>query len=191
MIPEAGAGGSVELYRAENFPNGWVKEGNLLEGVAGYDATITKHEGLLWMFLSTECWQSTSWDNLNLYYADHLLGDWQPHAKNPVLVDGHASRPGGEMFAQNGELLRPAQDGSAMYGGALTLCRIDRLDREEFAQTAVGSVTTTAPDSAYGVHTINRCGNIEVVDILGRMEPDSAQSAVIYQPASQRVRAAE
>jgi len=182
MIPEAGAGGNVELFRAVSFPDQWRLEKVLIKGVAGYDATITEHEGRMWMFLSTESRQSTSWDNLLIYHADSLLGEWLPHDKNPVLVDGYVSRPGGEMIRRKEQLLRPAQDGSQMYGGGLNLCRVDRLDGKDFSQTVIGAMTADPASGAYGVHTINRVGNVEVVDILGAMPPDCQQVTVDYRP---------
>jgi len=181
MIPEAGAGGNVELYRATCFPDKWELEKVLIEGVAGYDATLTEHDGKFWLFMTTSCWQSTSWDNLELYSADSLQGEWTAHSENPILVDGYVSRPGGEMISQEGALLRPAQNGGEMYGGGLAICRVDHLDERNFAQTVVGNIRVTSPKTAYGVHTINRVANIEVIDILGKMSPEEEETSVLYE----------
>ena len=48
--------------------------------------------------------------------------------------------------------LRPVQDGSRRYGGAVTFCQIDALDRSKFAQAPVGRIQC----GALGCHTYNR-----------------------------------
>jgi hypothetical protein len=167
MIPEAGASGRVEIYRATNFPYEWEFAGALLEGIGGNDATICRHDGRLWMFMTSFYRQSTSWDNLLVYHAENLLGPWRAHERNPLLIDGVASRPGGEMFTQEGELFRPVQDCRNFYGEGLTIYRVDKLTPNDFAQSATGDITVSSPSSIIGVHTINRLGRLEVVDLFG------------------------
>jgi len=53
MIPESSANATVSLYRAERFPDRWVKETDLLTGITASDATIVEHAGRLWMFATT------------------------------------------------------------------------------------------------------------------------------------------
>ena len=167
MIPESSSNRSVDLYRAERFPDRWVKEAVLLDGVLADDATLVEHGGKFWLFASVRDWpQASSWEALGLYHADALEGPWQAHAANPVLLDPAAARPAGAMFQHNGALIRPAQDCRGGYGVGLTFARVDRLDEEGFAQTVVGHVAPRTRKTS-GLHTCNRAGNVEVIDLYG------------------------
>src|SRR5690606_16517856 len=50
MIPEASLSGEIALYRATDFPRGWLKEATLVSGVEAADATVIRHGGRFWMF---------------------------------------------------------------------------------------------------------------------------------------------
>lgn len=165
MIPESGAGRNVSLYRCVEFPHRWTREACLVEGSEFYDPTLLHHEGAFWLFVSPRSWKASSWDTLSLYRAEELTGPWTPHAKNPLLIDATLSRPAGAFFRRGGRTLRPAQDCSHRYGGAVTLCQIDALNRSEFAQTPVGRIRC----DAFGCHTYNRRSGMEVIDLFGRV----------------------
>jgi len=167
MIPESSSNRTVELYRAERFPDRWVKEADLLDGVLADDATLVEHGGKLWMFASVRDWpQASSWEALGLFHADALEGPWQAHAGNPVLLDPAAARPAGAMFQHDGTLIRPAQDCRDGYGAGLAFARVDRLDEQGFAQTVVGHVAPRTRKTK-GLHTYNRAGGVEVIDLYG------------------------
>lgn len=167
MIPESSSSRTVELYRAERFPDRWVKEAVLLDDILADDATLAEHDGRLWLFASVRDWpQASSWEALGLFYADALQGPWQVHAGNPVVLDPSAARPAGAMFRHDGQLIRPAQDCRDGYGAGLTFARVDRLDPEGFAQIIVGHVAPRTR-KAQGLHTYNRAGNVEVIDLYG------------------------
>jgi len=168
MIPETSANRTVELYRAERFPDRWVKEAVLLDGVLADDATVVEHGGRLWMFAGVRDWQASSWEALGLYHAEALTGPWQAHAGNPVLLDPAAARPAGALFLHDGQLIRPAQDCRDGYGTGLAFARVDRLDEQGFAQQVVARVTPQTR-ATKGLHTYNRAGDVEVIDLFGRV----------------------
>jgi hypothetical protein len=165
MIPESGAARSVSLYRAVEFPHRWTREACLAKGIEFYDATLLQHAGGFWFFGSSRVWASTSWDILSIYRAESLSGLWTPHVHNPLLIDAALSRPAGAFVRHGGRTLRPVQDCSRHYGGAVTFCRIDALDRSKFVQTPVGRIRT----GAFGCHTYNRRSGLEVLDLFGRV----------------------
>ena len=190
MIPESGAAGNVNLYRAEPFPYRWTREACLIKGVEGYDVTPLRHEGGFWFFVSPRLWRSSSWDVLSLYYADSLTGPWTPHAAKPVLIDAALSRPAGAFIRRDGRILRPVQDCTRGYGGAVTFCRIDALGASEFAQTPVGRIRS----GPFRCHTYNRHAGLEVIDLFGQIRglqettisyvslaPDARTSAAVAQ----------
>jgi hypothetical protein len=177
MIPESGAVRNVSLYRAVEFPYRWKREACLLEGIEGYDTTPMRHEGGFWFFVSPRLWRSTSWDVLSLYRAESLTGSWTPHAANPVLLDAALSRPAGAVIRHGGRKLRPVQDCTRRYGGAVTFCRIDALGASEFAQTPVGRIWS----GAFGCHTYNRRSGLEVIDLFGHVR-GLREVTTSYQP---------
>lgn len=162
MIPESADVGRIDLYRAEDFPHRWKREGPLLENIAAFDATLLRHDNRFWLLASVGRWQSTSWDNLSVFHAKKLTGPWAPHHQNPVLLDAMHCRAAGAPFQRDGHILRPVQDCSRIYGGAVTLNRLDALTETDFQQTAIGRIECGTP----GCHTYNRHGALEVVDIF-------------------------
>jgi hypothetical protein len=159
MIPESGAARGVYLYRAEAFPFSWKREACLVSDSESYDATLATHGGSFWLFSCERNWRSSSWDTVALFHSDRLHGEWRPHQGNPVLLDSSLSRPAGEHFQWNQDQIRPVQDCSREYGGAVFLCRIDTLSKQAFAQTVIGRIHC----GPYGCHTYNQ-GRIEVID---------------------------
>lgn len=176
MLPETYAAGRIELYRVERFPDLWVLQATLLDGVMASDATYVEYGGRHWIFATVAGDGGSTWDELHLYHAPDLLGPWTPHAGNPVLIDAGAARPGGEMWVRDGALWRVAQDCRARYGGGLALCRVDVLTPERFAQTVVARLAPPLGD-ATGVHTLNSAAGIETVDWRALRRPYSTAAA--------------
>lgn len=181
MIPESGAAGSVDLYRAVEFPHRWTREACLAKGIEFYDTTPLQHAGAFWFFGSPRVWKSTSWDVLSIYHAESLSGAWAPHVDNPVLIDTTLSRPAGAFIQNNGRTLRPVQDCSRHYGGGVTFCQIDALDQSTFVQTPVGRLRS----GALGCHTYNRQSGLETVDLFGQVN-GLRQATVSYGPLASR-----
>ncbi len=167
MIPETSANSTVELYRADPFPHVWKLERVLIEDVRLGDATLLERDGLFWLFGTITDGRRSTWDALAIFFAEKLEGPWRPHPANPVLIDAGCARPAGAFFEQGGTLYRPAQDCRDGYGAQLAICRVDRLDTQNYEQTVVHRL---APPDAWGgkaFHTLNRSGPIEVVDTKG------------------------
>ena len=167
MLPEASASGGVDLYYATRFPFEWEKAARII-GAARLDATLFEHGDRLWIAAGSAFEQSSSWDGLALYFADTLLGPWEAHAGNPVLIDARRARPAGPLWRAEGTLVRPAQDCSQGYGGRLVLNRIDRLDPRGFLETTLGTISFPPESQILGPHTLSRGGGVEVIDLFAR-----------------------
>lgn len=165
MLPECAASGRLDLYRADPFPLRWTLHATLVDAPL-HDATIVRHAGRWWITAGLALDGASSWDALVLYSAERLTGPWQAHPANPVLVDARSARPAGAVYGHGGELWRPAQDCTAGYGSALSLCRIDRLDDTGFAQSLVTTLRFGREGDCAGPHTLNFAGGIEVVDLF-------------------------
>ena len=165
MIPESADSRSVELYRCTEFPLRWRRERVLLAGVRCADATLHRAGDRWWMFASAAPGESPCFDDeLHLYHADGLAGDWQPHARNPVKSDPRSARPAGSLYIHNGSLYRPSQVCVPRYGAGLALNRVHRLTPYEYSERLVQRIEPAGKDGLLGLHTVNRAGPLEVVD---------------------------
>lgn len=164
MLPEASAGGRLVLYRALDFPDRWTPETVLLEGEIS-DATLLEHEGKLWLFATHRDGFGSTSDTLVVFSALTLTGPWRPHALNPILIDRRRARPGGAFIRDTaGRLLLPVQDGTLGYGGGLGLSELLVLDDTEISLSEPRAIRTDGDWPYPRIHTLNRCGALEVID---------------------------
>ena len=164
MIPESADNASVDLYRARRFPVEWEHEGTLIEGVKLYDATIAEIDGRWWLFASTATFAASTYEELNVYYADSPLGPWHPHERNPVVSDVRRARPAGRLFCHGGAWYRPAQDGSGAYGSAVEIRRITRLAPDVYEEEPATRIDPSWDPRIVGLHTINHIPGLTVID---------------------------
>jgi hypothetical protein len=167
MMPETTNNRTLEIYRAEKFPDTWVHHKTIMDDAIIDDATLVQHAGLWWLFCGSRHWQSSSWDALSIYHAPSPFGPFAPHQQNPVVVDARSARPAGVMEMRDGALWRPAQDCTAGYGSGMTLCRVDELTPQTYRQTAAVSIKPASGSRFKGVHTLNFAAGIEVIDAYG------------------------
>jgi hypothetical protein len=168
MIPESAQNRTVEAWRCVDFPLQWRRERVLLDGVRLVDATFHREGERWWMFANAAAGTSRSFDDeLHLFHAPRLLGDWTPHARNPVKSDARCARPAGALYRANGSLYRPAQICAPLYGSGLSLNRVTRLTPHEYAERQVARVLPSGGD-LLGVHTLSRAGALTVVDAFTR-----------------------
>lgn len=165
MLPETAQAGTVEIYRCVDFPGRWRLERRLLEGVRCVDATLHRAADRWWMFANAAPGESRGYDDeLHLFHAKSLLGDWQPHRRNPVKSDARCARPAGQLYWRNGMLYRPAQVCVPRYGSGLSLNRVLHLSPNDYAERQVGRVLASPAAGLLGIHTVNRAGYLTVVD---------------------------
>lgn len=167
MMPETCGGRSLELYRADPFPDKWTLDRVLLQDVKLADATLFEHAGRSWLTATEPDGGLSDWDCLAIFVAASPLGPWSRCGGEPVLIDASAARPAGHVFTRDGALWRPAQDCTRGYGSGLALCRIERLDEEGFAQSVERRLGPPPGARASGVHTLNTGGGFEAIDVVG------------------------
>lgn len=160
LVPQV-AGEPARLY--EMRARAWVELGTVGPPEPVLDATVFQHEGRWWMMAT----RPGEWSLSHLYawWADDLTGPWHPHLLNPVKTDVRSARPGGTPFVHDGQLFRPAQDGSREYGGALSITAVTDLDPEHFAEQVVRTVEPR-PGWPYdrGIHTLSAAGDWTLLD---------------------------
>jgi hypothetical protein len=165
MIPESAQNRSVEIYRCVEFPGRWRLERVLIEGLRCVDATFHKAADRWWMFANAAAGESRVFeDELHLFYSQRLLGDWEPHHRNPVKSDARCARPAGGLYLSNGALCRPAQICVPHYGAGLSINRVERLAPHEYVEREVERILPSSQEGILGIHTVNRAGELIVID---------------------------
>ncbi len=170
MLPESSGARELVLYRAEQFPDLWVRDAVLLADRDVNDATLLIRDGRYWLFASERLGEGSASDTLCVFTATSLRGPWQPHCDNPLAIDLSAARPGGAMINSIGEQpVLPVQDGRGGYGNGLGLMTLARLDDAGVRFERPRPVKAGAAWPGRGIHTLNRAGRIEVVDSVGTL----------------------
>jgi hypothetical protein len=177
MVPESGAGHSVTLYRAEDFPDRWAAHTVLLADRDIFDATLLRHDGLFWLIGTERDGAGNASDMMVVFFAPALTGPWQPHHRNPIVIDRRAARPGGGFQRRGEDWILPVQDGTERYGGGLGLSRLLRLDAQEVVFSDPVPIDTGSDhDFPYPkIHTLNRHGRLEVIDGLAHVRKPRRQ----------------
>jgi hypothetical protein len=168
MIPETAQNGTVEIYRCEEFPRRWRRERVLLDGLFAVDATVHREAGRWWMFANVARPGAEIHDELHLFSAESLLGEWKPHARNPVKSDVRSARPAGRLFTQGGKLYRPAQICAPLYGSGVVMNRVTRLDARAFEEEEERRIVPAEGSGILGLHTVNRAGSLSATDAFVR-----------------------
>jgi hypothetical protein len=168
MIPESGEARRVELWAATDFPTGWARAAVLLEGVRAVDASVLRHGGLYWMWVSQSFEGGRLDDETFLYFSNRLESGWTPHPRNPVVSDARRARPAGRPFLHGEVLIRPGQDCTGGYGSSVVFNAVELLTTEDYRERPVGSLGPDwAPGRNLGAHTYTFDGPWEATDCLG------------------------
>lgn len=156
LLPESAEAGKLYLYRAEAFPNRWIRESVFFEGEA-YDPTILKKDGLYWLFVNQKAHPACSpFDELFLYFTEDIHHpNWQAHPMNPIVSDVRCSRPAGRIFEKKEKWYRPAQDSGLRYGNRIQIREILMLNKEEYQEVTVQTIEPDSEAEALGIHTLN------------------------------------
>ncbi|UVC12101.1 hypothetical protein IHQ71_26080 [Rhizobium sp. TH2] len=167
MLPESSAARELVLYRAENFPDRWVRDTVLMEDRDFNDATLLQSGGRFWLFGTERFGHGSASDTMAVHSAPSLRGPWVPHALNPIAIDHSAARPGGAFIRQGDRIVLPVQDGSRAYGGGLGLMDLVRIDADDVVFGPVRPIAAGPAWARMGIHTLNRAGRLEVIDSAG------------------------
>lgn len=167
MLPESSAARELVLYRAERFPDRWVRDTVLMTDRDFNDATLLESVGRFWLFGTERFDHGSASDTMTVYSAPSLRGPWTPHALNPIAIDHSAARPGGAFIRQGDQTVLPVQDGSRAYGGGLGLMDLVHIGDDDVVFGPVRPIGAGVAWVRKGIHTLNRAGRLEVVDSAG------------------------
>lgn len=166
MLPESFRSGTLTLYRARAFPKDWEPVATLLD-LPAIDASPVQHNGQWWMFFSLPGDDTRALRELHLATADDLLGPWTLHPQNPIRTGLNGSRMGGTPFVHEGALHLPMQDSTHGYGCGMTILKVTRLTRDDFAAEPVAAFSGQGLHKNYadGMHTLSSCGDFTMLDV--------------------------
>jgi hypothetical protein len=167
-----GADGEVflicESWEAQGIPlwrdtgGGWEPLPPILAGRQVVDPTLFKWQGRWWLFCT---FQDDEPDGrLHLFHAANPRGPWTPHPANPVQADPGCARPAGPIFMKGDVPVRPAQDCSRTYGGAVVLQEILELTADSYRERALRRLEPSSPSYPHGLHTLAPAGEVSLVD---------------------------
>jgi len=168
MIPETGFNNTVELYRSISLPFQWQFVRVLYTGPA-FDTSVLQLHDRFWFFTSLVEGAGRHATKLLLFHSNRVDGEWIAHPANPISHDAHFARGGGRLFRLGSQIVRPAQDGSGTYGGAVQLRGVQALNETEYVEAPVGSIIPARLPNAVGLHTYNSSTRMEVIDCRLRM----------------------
>jgi hypothetical protein len=159
LTAESWEAGNLYLWRQGR--EDWLLS-RLIMNRPAVDATLWRSTDRWWLFCGFKDDQPD--ERLHLFYAERPEGPWSPHACNPVKVDSKSSRPAGPLFKVDGMIIRPAQDCSQTYGGAVVLNEVSRLDLETFSERPIRRLEPFDSRLPHGLHTICPAGPVTLID---------------------------
>lgn len=157
MMPERHLGGPLWTYECVEFPHRWQKHRMVFDAWPCVDATLLSHDGRWWLFCSRVTGELSE-DNLYAFHSSSPFGPWQAHTLNPIREGLRGSRMAGGFFhSGDGALVRPSQDCSACYGGALVLHAVEELTPTTYREKEIAVITADAfpPPWNRRVHTFH------------------------------------
>ena len=185
MTVESSYDRRVSLYRATHFPLGWERVRDLVTGRVCVDPTLHHHEGRWYLFTNVAENRNSTSDELFLFVADSLEGEFSPHPASPIVCDVRRARMAGRLFRHRGRLIRPAQDCGPGYGNAVVFNEVLELGPTTYRERQLSRLGPQLARPVGGCHTYNVDGGVEVLDVFGRRPTGPAYLKIFDGPRSQ------
>lgn len=165
MIPESYEAGKIQLFEARSFPDKWEHKMDLMNEVTAFDTTLFFHNEKWWMFTVLANEGSGHNDELFLFYAENPLTDqWTSHPKNPIVSDVRSARPAGNIYIEDGKIIRPSQDCARKYGYGFHLNEIEILSETDYREKSILHVRPDWEKSITRTHSFNHSSKATVID---------------------------
>lgn len=171
MVPETSENRTIDLYECVEFPCKWQFVMHLMSNVIAVDTTLFYDLHRWWLFTAMpEKSEGLPKVKLFLFYSDTLFTEgWKEHPQNPIVSDISRARPAGKIFACDGKIFRPSQDGSNTYGQRIDINEITLLSEDEYKEKSVESITPYWDKSLGGTHTFSHTDQLTVIDVYRKI----------------------
>lgn len=162
LMPETSKKEEISQYKSIEFPNVWKKE-RIISGKGCYADSILLNEN----YILTYCVEKNQKEKLVILCIDN---------KNSKIVFEQEDcerklRPAGAVFNYFGKKIRPVQDCSQLYGGAIEFNEITFGANQSLIENTIFRVNPKDVllkkfnYKLIGIHTYNSSRNYEVIDI--------------------------
>lgn len=167
MLPETSENETLTLYRAEQFPDVWVKDSILSENIKVVDTTLYDPSSSKTLGLTYKMHENSKWELL-LFELENEKTTFSD--LGVISNDEGTARPGGSFFEHNGKNIRVSQDCKKDYGYALNFMELLGFSKENFSEKMIKYISPediciNKKIRITGVHTYNATQNLEVIDI--------------------------
>lgn len=154
----------VNLYELDPT-TGNVKLRKTLLREQAVDPVLFFKDGTWYLFVSVCGGVNNFNNNLQLFTSNCLLSEeFHPHPCSPLSTENcFGARMAGPIIAQGCELYRPGQDCRSVYGGAVVLHKITKIDPVYYYEEV--AEVLTPPRHAEGRHTLCKAGDLHFSDI--------------------------
>ena len=166
VYPENGISGRLNLYEYDEANHRLINP-NCILNMAVADATILERQGGYYMVATK---YPDTQENTFLYSSNSLFGPFVELKGGAFQTRRNCSRPGGGWICVDKGLYRPAQDCVVRYGSALSMMKVD-LSNNGIREEISFSIQPLSKRYSEGIHTINYCQQLCVVDGYGYLFP--------------------
>lgn len=165
MCPECWQKNEVGIYRLTGFPDKWEQTGCLFHNARYVDTTFLEQDGEQYIFTFAPDFVGDK-GRLLLFLEKK---DGSVTGPQVITSDISLARPGGNIIRQDGKWFRVSQNCQNSYGEGLVFSEIDSL-WPEYKEHAVRRIfpkdlNIETKKKVLGVHTYNRLGSMEVIDL--------------------------
>lgn len=172
MVPESSADRTIRLYRCTRVPDRWELAQVIMRDVAAADTIIFKKQHRWWMLTTIQGAGMAANDaELHAFFSDSVLGNWTPHALNPVVMDAKKGRNGG-LLRHGNDIYRVAQ-GHVFnrYGATFSIQQITRLSPTEYDERCVQRIQPQFFKGIAGTHHFHEASGLVVYDFVRNKRP--------------------
>ena len=168
MIPESYQANCIEVFECMDFPLKWEPKLKLMDNICAMDTTLFHYNNKWWLFTAiTENKGASHHDELFLFFADEpLTTQWTAHPQNPIISDVRRARPAGNIYIENGEIIRPSQDSTRKYGYGFNLNKVEVLSETEYRESPILHVRPDWNPEIRRTHSYVHQPGITVIDGL-------------------------
>jgi len=166
MVTESAENKDIRLYQCVNFPLQWQLVNIIMSDLSAADNLIFEYQGSWWLFSNINSLkQPDHCSELWVFYADNpVTCEWQPHPKNPVIINPANARNGGILF-KDGEVYRVSQRHTfSQYGVGSSINRIVTLNKNEYAEAKLVDIQPDFFENINGTHHLHSDGIVTVFD---------------------------
>lgn len=162
LIPETSGDRSISIFVAKNFPEKWELKKKIFTGINAVDSTIVRYKKLWFLFSSINEYESSTADELFLFYSINPFAKWIPHPMNPIISDVRSARSAGKIFTYKNNLYRPSQDCSKTYGSRICVNKITKISKSNYKEIFSHYIEPGFNND--GCHTLTFTDSLTVLD---------------------------